>query len=46
MSDAPFKAIDVKTKARVADQPLLSSQAWKRAKIKKMKRKFNMLLSN
>ena len=32
MSDALSKAKDVKTKARVADQPPLSSQGWKRAK--------------
>ena len=32
MSDSPSKAKDVKTKARVADQPPLSAQAQKRAK--------------
>ena len=32
MSDAPSKAIDVKTKARVVDQPPSSAQARKRAK--------------
>ena len=32
MSDAPSKAIDVKSKARVSDQPPLSAQAWKRDK--------------
>ena len=32
MSDAPSKAKDVKTKARFADQPPLSGQAWKKAK--------------
>ena len=32
MSDSPSKAIDVKSKARVADQPQLSAQAQKRAK--------------
>ena len=32
MSDAPSKAINVKYKARVADQPPLSAQARKRAK--------------
>ena len=32
MSGTPSKAIDVNSKARVADQPLLSAQALKRAK--------------
>ena len=32
MSDATSKAINVKSKARVADQPPLSAQARKRAK--------------
>ena len=32
MSDSPSKAKDVKFKARVADQPLLSAQARKRVK--------------
>ena len=45
MSDATSKAKDVKTKARVADKPPISAQAWKRVKMKKMKRKDDMLLS-
>ena len=32
MSDATSKAINVKSKAIVADQPPFSAQAWKRAK--------------
>ena len=49
MSDAPSKAKDVKTKASVADQPLLSDQAQKRPKNEEDEKKrqhatFNLML--
>ena len=39
MSNAPSKAINVKSKARVDDQPPLSAQTWKRAKNKEDEKK-------
>ena len=32
MSDSPSKAKDLKSKARIAEQPPLTVQSWKRAK--------------
>ena len=51
MSDSPSKAINVKYKARVADQPPLSAQARKRAKNKEDEKKrhhanFNNMLEH
>ena len=39
MSDATSKSMNVKTKARVADQPPLSAEEWKRAKNKEDEKK-------
>ena len=51
MSDSPSKAKDVKTKARVADQPPLLAQAWTRAKNEENEKKrqhanFNHMLKH
>ena len=51
MSDATSKAINVKSKERVANQPPLSAQAWKRAKNEEDEKKrqhafFNQILEH
>ena len=51
ISDSPSKAINVKSKARVVDQPPLSAQPWKRAKNEEDKKKrqhatFNHMLDH
>ena len=45
MSDSPSKAKYLKSKTRVADQPPLPVQSWKRAKNQEDEKKDKMLLS-